>query len=107
MGMTMQNSAVWRVGVAATSVAVSAGSSAANVIARTPSISGNGWVALGILGVFIGTIYMLIAGALHVERRDARLGRRSDNDNGGWFGVFSQDDDDDGHHHGGGNGHGG
>ena len=74
--MILQNSVMWKFGVAAASVAGSAGSSAASMIARTPSISGNGWVALGILGVFIGTIYMLIAGALHVERRDARLGRR-------------------------------
>jgi hypothetical protein len=95
------NFVVHRLSVAAASVAATAGPSAANIIARTPTISGNGWVALGILGVFIGTVYMLIAGALHVERRDARLGRRSGNDNG-WFGVFSQDsDDDDGHgHHG-------
>jgi hypothetical protein len=97
---------VHRLSVAAASVAATAGPSAANIIARTPTISGNGWVALGILGVFIGTVYMLIAGALHVERRDARLGRRADGD-ARWFGVFSQDGDgggdDDGHHgHGGG-----
>ncbi len=98
------NFVVHRLSVAAASVAATAGPSAANIIARTPTISGNGWVALGILGVFIGTVYMLIAGALHVERRDARLGRRSDSDSR-WFGVFSQDGDgdDDGHHgHGGG-----
>lgn len=94
---------VHRLSVAAASVAATAGPSAANIIARTPTISGNGWVALGILGVFIGTVYMLIAGALHVERRDAQLGRRSGND-ARWFGVFSQDGDgdgsgdDDGHH---------
>ncbi len=95
---------VHRLSIAAASVAATAGPSAANIIARTPTISGNGWVALGIIGVFIGTVYMLIAGALHVERRDARLGRRSSSDNGGWFGAFSQDGDggdDDGHgHHG-------
>ncbi len=91
---------VHRLSVAAASVAATAGPSAANIIARTPTISGNGWVALGILGVFIGTVYMLIAGALHVERRDARLGRREGDAR--WFGVFSQDGDgggdDDGHH---------
>ncbi len=101
----MTQNLVHRLSVAAASVAATAGPSAANIIARTPTISGNGWVALGIIGVFIGTVYVLIAGVLHVERRDARLGRRTGNDNG-WFGAFSQrgDDDDDGHGH---HGHGG
>ena len=67
-------------------------------IARTPSISGNSWVALGIIGFFVGTIYMLIMGALHVERRDAEL-RRSDQNAGGFFGILQGDDDDPGHPH--------
>lgn len=66
-------------------------------IARTPTISGNGWVALGILGFFIGTIYMLIMGALHVERRDAAL-HRSDG-HGGFFGILQNDEEDPGHPH--------
>ena len=67
-------------------------------IARTPTISGNAWVALGIIGFFIGTIYMLIMGALHVERRDADL-RRSDHSAGGFFGILQNDDEDPGHPH--------
>jgi len=79
---------------------------AAQAIARTPTISGNVWVAYAIIGVLVATIYLLIMGALHVERRDARLGRSSRRDDG-WFGPFpwsSPDDEDspDFHHHGGG-----
>jgi hypothetical protein len=89
----------------AAATALSTQHSAAGIIARTPTISGNGWVALGILGFFVGTVYLLIAGALHVERRDARLGRRSSSDGHGWFGgVLYDDDDDNGHHGNGGNG---
>lgn len=65
----------------------------ASIIARNPTISGNGWVALGIIGLFVGTIYMLIMGAMHVERRDASLGRRANDD--GWFGIVERRDDDD------------
>jgi hypothetical protein len=93
LGVVM-NSTMRSLSVAAAVFALSAGPSAASIIARTPTISGNGWVALGILGTFIGTIYMLIAGALHVERRDARLGRRPDSGEHGWFG-FTRDDDED------------
>lgn len=73
--------------------------------ARTPSISGNGWIALGVIGFFVVTIYMLIRGALVVDRRDMGYGRRRTDD--GWFGIFphSPADDEDApdhyHHHGG------
>jgi hypothetical protein len=69
--------------------------------ARTPSISGNGWIALGIIGFFVVTIYLLIRGALVVDRRDLGYRRRTDD---GWFGIFPHnptDDEDapDYHHH--------
>ncbi len=81
--------------------------SAAQAVARTPTISGNVWVAYAIIAVLIATIYLLIMGTLHVERRDARLGRSRRDD--GWFGIFptgTADDEDspDFHHHGGGDG---
>ena len=79
-------------GIAAALV-LSAAPGYASIIARSPTISGNGWVALGIIGLFVGTIYMLIMGALHVERRDASLGRRAHDD--GWFGIVERRDDDD------------
>ena len=84
---------------------------AANAVARTPTITGNAWVALLIIAVLVVTIYMLIMGTLHVEKRDARLGGRRRTDDG-WFGIFPSgagDDEDspDFHHHHGGGGDGG
>jgi hypothetical protein len=81
---------------------------AAHATAATPTISGNVWVAYAIIAALVFTIYLLIMGALHVERRDARLGRAARRDDG-WFGIFplgSADDEDspDFHHHGGGDG---
>jgi len=96
-------------GASAAAVAVLlATAGAAHAVARTPTISGNGWVGLLIIGVLVGTLYMLIMGALHVERRDARLGRARRNS--GWYGIFpaqSPDEEDapDFHHpHDGGDG---
>jgi hypothetical protein len=94
--------------VAAVTVLNSNGAQAA---ARTPSISGNGWVALGIIAFLVWGIYMLIRGAMHLERRDASLGRRRRTDDG-WFGIFpaqSPDEEDapDFHHHDDGGGEGG
>ncbi len=74
----------------ASSLMLIAASPAVAAVARTPSIAGNGWVAIGILVAFVGAIWLMISGALHLERRDAWLGR---NDHGhGWF--FHDDDDD-------------
>jgi hypothetical protein len=72
--------------------------------ARTPSISGNGWIALGVIGFFVITIYMLIRGALFVDRRDMGYGRGRRRTDDGWFGIFPSnpaDDEDapDYHHH--------
>ena len=77
---------------------------ASAAVAHTPSISGNGWVALGLIIAFIGMIFMVVFGALHLEKRDARLGRRRDD--GYLFPFPGSGDDDDFHHHGGGHGHG-
>jgi hypothetical protein len=63
-------------------------------VAKTPSISGNGWVALGIIAFLIGVIWFLIMGALHVERRDASLGRGRRRTDDGWFGIFPAGADD-------------
>ena len=53
---------------------------------------------------FIGLIILVVYGALHLEKRDARLGRRRDD--GFMFPFPAGDDDDDHIHHGGGH-HGG
>lgn len=78
----------------------------ADSVAHTPTFSGNAVAALFIIAIIVGTIYMLIAGALHVERRDARLGRGRSRRDEGWYGVFpaqAPDDEDapDYHYHGG------
>jgi hypothetical protein len=88
------------IGVAAT-VALLLAPATAGAVAHTPSISGNGWIAMGLLIAFIGLIVMVVFGALHLEKRDARLGRRRDD---GYMFPFPAggDDDDDFHHHGGG-----
>ena len=72
-------------------IALAASLALAHAEAQTPTISGNGWVALAVIAVFVSVIWLLIMGALHVERRDAALGRRDRNQ--GWFG-FTFDDDD-------------
>jgi len=66
-------------------------------VAKTPSISGNGWAALGIIAFLIAVIWFVIMGALHVERRDATLGRGRRKGDNGWFGVFpaGRDDEED------------
>jgi hypothetical protein len=85
---------IHRISVAVAAMALSAFPSAAD--AQTPTISGNGWVALAIIGGFVAIIYFTVMGALHVERRDATLGRRGGHDHG-WFGAVPlRDDDEDG-----------
>jgi hypothetical protein len=91
--------------VGGTVTALLAASGVANAVARTPTITGNGWVALLVIAVVVGTIYLLIMGTLHVEKRDAGLyGGRRARDEGGWFGIFHGGDGGDGGD-GGGNGH--
>jgi len=70
---------------------------------HTPSISGNGWVAMALLIGFIGLIVLVVYGTLHLEKRDARLGRRRDD--GFLYPIPGGDDDDDHMHHGGHHGH--
>ena len=79
-------------------LALTSSFSAANAaVAKTPSISGNGWVALAIIAFLIAVIWFVIMGALHVERRDATLGRSRRKGDDGWFGIFpaGRDDDED------------
>lgn len=71
---------------AAASVAFLGNSNMAQAAARTPQISSGGWVALGIIAFLIWAIYLLVRGALSVERRS-----RPDQ---GWFGIMPADDDD-------------
>jgi hypothetical protein len=94
----------YRTAATTASLAFLGSSGIAQATARTPHISGNGWVALGIIAFLVGAIWLMISGALHLERRDARLGRRDNRDGGGWFGIFpARPDDEDApdfHHNG-------
>ncbi|MDZ4869538.1 MAG: hypothetical protein SGI91_19615 [Alphaproteobacteria bacterium] len=106
----MSNNLVrYRTAATTASVAFLGSSGVAQATARTPHISGNGWVALGIIAFLVAVIWFVISGALHLERRDAALGRGvgSKRDRG-WFGIFGgrDDDDDDGHNGNGGEGSG-
>ena len=66
----------------------------ASAAAQTPTISGNGWVALFILIGIVAIIYFVIMGALSIERRDARMGRSHSKRDDGWFGIFPISDPD-------------
>lgn len=80
-----------RLGFAAASISLAfvGASPAMAAVARTPSLTGNGWVAIGILMFCVGAIWLMIKGALHLERRDAWLGRSDHNH--GWFGFDDED----------------
>ena len=56
-------------------------------IAQNPTISGNIWVAIAIVGVLIAIIFLIALGSFGLEKRDAKLGRRKDDDGSGW-GLF-------------------
>jgi hypothetical protein len=84
---------------AAASLAVLGNSNVAQAAARTQSVSSGGWIALAIIAFLVWAIYLLIRGALTVERRGYR--------DHGWFGILPQRDDNDGpgfHPHDGGEG---
>jgi hypothetical protein len=69
------------------SVALPASASAAE---QTPSISGNGWVALGIIAVLIAIVALVIRGTLSVSDR----GETASDDSGG-LPFFGGDDEED------------
>ena len=69
----------------------------ASAAAQTPTISGNGWVAIFMLIGLVAVIYFVIMGALSIESRDARMGRSRSKRDDGWFGLFPESDPD---HHG-------
>jgi len=95
----------YRTAATTASVAFFGSSGIAQATARTPHLSGNGWVALGVIAFVVAAIWFLISGALHLERRDARLGRGGSRRDDGWIGIHPRaDDDDDFHHHDGGEG---
>jgi len=57
--------------------------------AQTPSISGNSWVAIAIVGGLVLLIFLLIGGALSLSKRD-----KSDAEDTG-IAIIGPDEDDD------------
>jgi membrane protein implicated in regulation of membrane protease activity len=53
---------------------------AAAPIARTPSISGDIWVAVAIVAALVVLVAIFVRAVFRLERRDARLGRDDDDD---------------------------
>ena len=65
-------------------------STPAFAIAQPPSITGNSWIAIGILGALIGLIILTVVASVGLQRRDERSGRADDSG----FSLFGRDDDD-------------
>jgi hypothetical protein len=62
---------------------------AAYAVEATPSIVGNGWVAIGIIVALVALIWLLISGSLGIAARD-----KSDDDEAG-VGMLEGIDEDD------------
>jgi hypothetical protein len=62
---------------------------AAQAVEQTPSISGNGWVALGVIAVLVAIVALVIRGTLSVSDRGETA-----NDDGGGLPFFGDEDDD-------------
>lgn len=63
--------------------------------AQTPSISGNGWAALGVIAVLILIVLLIVRVAVGLERRDQRAGNMEDGDEAGVAVLQGIDDEDD------------
>lgn len=61
----------------------------------TQPITGNGWIALGVIGLLVVIVVMLIRGTLHIEERHARMYGPSRDHGHSWFGPVHVDDDGD------------
>lgn len=73
--------------LAALAATVAASPAFAAATAQNPSISGNVWVAVAIVGVLVVIIFLIVLGSFGLEKRDAKLGRKRDDDGSGW-GLF-------------------
>jgi len=76
------------VGIAALALVGAMTPALAQETAQDPSISGNVWVAVAIIAVLVGVIWLLVAGSFGLEKRDAKLGRRDDDHGEGGIGMF-------------------
>ena len=67
---------------------VAASPALAAATAQTPSISGNVWVAVAIVGVLVAIVVLVMIGSFGLEKRDAKLGRHDDDGGGAGLGMF-------------------
>jgi type II secretory pathway component PulK len=82
--------------LAATAMPLAASAAVKALVAEnTQPISGNGWIALGVIGLLVVVIVMLIRGTLHIEERHARMYGPSRDGGHAWFGPVHIDDDGD------------
>jgi hypothetical protein len=88
--MRVRNRLILRTGAAAATALLI--SSAAYAAAQEPSISGDRWVALAIIGGLVRVVLLFVFASVGVARRDAaaQRGRKSDDDG---LPIFGGDDD--------------
>jgi chromate transport protein ChrA len=68
----------------------------AKVAEETQPVSGNGWIALGVIALLIGVVIMLVRGTLFIEERHARMYGPPRDGGHSWFGPIHSDDDGNG-----------
>lgn len=83
------------ISIALTALAVIAVPMVAVAAENTQPVSGNGWIALGVIALLIGIVIMLVRGTLHIEERHARMYGPSRDHGHSWFGPMNADDDGD------------
>jgi hypothetical protein len=84
--------AAWAVTASPAAAAIAA---MAKVAEDTQPITGNGWIALGVIALLIGVVVMLVRGTLVIEERHARMYGRPRDGGHAWFGPIVHDDDED------------
>ena len=86
---------VKRISGALAALVIAAVPVAVNAAGNPQPISGNGWVALGVVGLLIAVVVILIRGTMYIEDRHARMYGWRRTPGYGWFGTLHDSGDDD------------